>query len=142
MPAPKGGSPSSRTHRKPPALRVVVGGRDDPARPGRKAHNCCLSKEAGGVSDPAAPASQRPSPPPGCAAGAMWGRTLYTVGTGALEAFGLADPARPTLAGWFALGGDAGPVAVDATHVFVATQEAVDIYYREQETAPKHGSAG
>ena len=55
MAAPKGGSPSSRTRRKPPALRVVVGGRDDPLRPGRKAHNCRLSGEAGGVSDPAAP---------------------------------------------------------------------------------------
>ena len=72
----------------------------------------------------------------------MWGRTLYTVGTGVLEAFDLADPARPTLAGRFALGGDVGPVAVDATHVFVATQEAVNIYHREQETAPQHGSAG
>ena len=38
------------------------------------------------------------------------------------------------------VGGSAGPVAVDAIRVVAATQEAVDVHRREQETAPQHGS--
>lgn len=101
----------------------------------------CIVSGRGGlqvvdVSDPAAPRVTAAVPAAGRPAGAaLWGRTLYVAGAGVLEAFDLTDPARPIRAASSDVGGPIGPVAVDATHVFVATQEAVDVYRREQETA-------
>lgn len=88
----------------------------------------CGGLQAVDISDPSAPrvASAVPvdGPPTGAA---LWGRRLYVASGGALQAFDLTDPARPALAASSDAGVATGPLAVDATDVFMATQEAVAI---------------
>ena len=99
---------------KPPAVVCIVRGRG--------------GLQAVDISDPSAPrvASVVPvdGPPTGAA---LWGRRLYVASGGALQAFDLTDHARPALAASSDAGVATGPLAVDATHFFMATQEAVAI---------------
>lgn len=101
----------------------------------------CIASGQGGLqavdlSDPALPRLAAAVPAAARPTGvALWGRRLYTAGGGVLQAFDLSDPARPVLVASAETGEPTGPVAVDATRVFVATQDAVHIYHREQESA-------
>ena len=102
---------------------------------------CIVSGQGGlqavDLSDPASPRLASAVPAAARPSGvALWGRRLYTAGGDVLQAFDLNDPAAPVLAASSDIGGPTGPVAVDATHVFVATHHAVHIYHREQESTP------
>ncbi len=123
-----------------PVLQVFAP--DDRSTGGDLPAVVCIVSGRGGlqvvdVSDLSAPrvASVVPvgGPPTGAA---LWGRRLYVAAGGGLQAFDLTDPAQPVLAASSDIGDVTGPVAVNATHVFAATQDAVDIYRREQEFAP------
>ena len=84
------------------------------------------------MSDLAAPRVAATVPAAGRPNGvALWGHGLYAAGGGVLQAFDLSDPARPVLAASAETGEPTGPVAVDATHVFVASGNAVGVYRRE-----------
>ncbi len=112
-------APDSRsTGGDPPAVVCIVSGRG--------------GLQAVDLSDPAAPRVAAAVPAEGRPTGvALWGRRLYTAGGGLLQAFDLTDPAQPVLAASSDAGGPTGPVAVDETHVFVATQGAILVYRRE-----------
>ena len=84
------------------------------------------------LSDPAAPRVAAAVPAEGRPTGvALWGRRLYTAGGGLLQAFDLTDPAQPVLAASSDVGGPTGPIAVNETHVFVATSGAILVHRRE-----------
>ena len=123
-----------------PVLQVFAP--DDRSTAGAPPAVVCIMSGRGGlqvvdISDASAPRVAAVVPVGARPTGvALWGRRLYAAGGGVLQAFDLSDPARPVLAASSETGGSIGPVAVDATHVFVATQDAIDIYRREQESAP------
>ncbi len=97
----------------------------------------CIVSGRGGLqvidlSDPGAPRLAAAVPTDGRPTGAaLWGRRLYVASGPVVQAFDLTDPARPVLTAFAEAGGPTGPVAVDATHVFVATRDAVAVYRRE-----------
>ncbi len=122
-----------------PVLQVFAP--DDRSTGGAPPALVCIMSGRGGLqvvdlSDPTSPRVAAAVPVGGRPTGAvLWDRRLYVAAGGALQAFDLSDPARPGLTASAETGEPTGPVAVDATHVFLASGNAVGVYRREQESA-------